>query len=205
MKANVLWLSFLALVACRQADAPNEPANAMENGPETKAEEGQIPAPVAPSSAAAGPADSGRVSQYSALNASGCRLVEESDEGPYWRRRCPGVGGYAVDHTESDLRQGLAVIPASIGKPTSLELSSKVAKGAFNTLGNQIEWRGSAGKAPDALILRVKVANGDGTADRSLLAVAKLAPTPCLIGVVEPGAKQNVRARALADAGGTCL
>ena len=91
------------------------------------------------------------------------------------------------------------------GTKTDLDLSSKIAKGAFNTLGARIEWRGKVAARPDSLIVRVNVARQDGGPDRSLLAVAALSPTPCIIGAVEPGADQNIRAQALADKGGPCL
>lgn len=146
----------------------------------------------------------GRTSRYTSLGKDNCKLIEESDEGPYWRIRCGGDGGFTVDYTESDLRQGIELIDAA-GKRTSLEIPSKVAVGAFDRLGPQIEWRGDRNGKRDSLIVRVYVAQDSGEQDKPVLAVARLAPVPCVIGIVEPGANQNARARALADAEGRCI
>lgn len=201
MKKTMTLAALAALAACKQAGAPTEGNTAVEN--EAVAEIADKAA--APDEAAPAPAVPGRTSQFTPLDPATCKLLEgNEDEGPYWRRRCEGVGGYAVEWTESDLRQGLEVIAPGGGK-TSLDLSSKVANGAFNQLGPRIEWRGPTGKAPDALILRIGVARQEGGPDRSLLAVAKLSPKPCLVGIVNPVPGQNADAQAKADAPGACL
>jgi len=143
-----------------------------------------------------------RASAFTELSESRCRLIEENkEEGPYWLRRCPGHAGWQLDWSESDLRQGLSLISAN-GKETELSLSDLVAKGAFNSIGKTIEWRGKSGTAPEAMIVRLSVANGvePRLPDISRLAVVRLTGTPCLVAVIEPGAGQNERARRIADA-----
>ena len=143
----------------------------------------------------------GRASAYTKLNDAACTLIDENrEEGPYWLRRCTGPDGWIVEWGESDLRQGLVLVSAS-GKEADLELSDRVANGAFNILGPVIEWRGPMGRPADVLIVRMDVtdnANPDWP-PKSRLAVARLKPSPCLVAIVDPGPKQNDRARKIAD------
>lgn len=147
-----------------------------------------------------------RSSAYTSLKPADCRIVEENaDEAGYSRRNCAGVGGYQVETTESDLRQGLTVIATGGGR-TDIPLSATVARGAFNSLGPRGEWRGPTGLAPDTLIVRLNVADGTGAkADISKLVVIRLVPTPCVLAVVGPGPRQNHQARELADTRSGCL
>ena len=146
--------------------------------------------------------DSGeRVSNYTKLNESTCKLVEENrDEGPYWLRRCSGRDGWTVEWGESDLRQGIVLVSAG-GKSADLELSDKVANGAFNILGPAMEWRGMRGRPANAVIVRMDVTDNANPErpPKSRLAVARLTPVPCLVAIVEPGPGQNEKARAIAD------
>jgi hypothetical protein len=161
-----------------------------------------------PASSAAPAAAPPRVSAFTDLTVEKCRIVEENkEEGPYWLRRCPGHAGWQLEWSDSDLRQGIDLISPA-GRKTELRLSDLVAKGAFNSLGQKIEWRGDNPGAPEALIVRMNVANGADPrlADISRLAVVRLTETPCLVAVVEPGARQNERAREFADgASGECI
>ena len=140
-------------------------------------------------------------SVYTELSEARCRIVEENkEEGPYWLRRCPGHAGWQLDWSDSDLRQGLTLISPR-GRETELNLSDLVAKGAFNSLGKTMEWRGLDPNRPEALIVRMSVANGvePRLPDISRLAVVRLTKAPCLVAVIEPGAGQNERAREIAD------
>ncbi len=149
-----------------------------------------------------------RSSEFTTLDPATCRIIEDNrDEGPYWRRRCRGGRGYSVEWTESDLRQGLELISDG-GERTNLRLSELVADGAFNRLGPRIEWRGVIASKPDMLVVRLFVADGAEPAkpDRSLLAVARLQPRPCVVAIVQPGRQQSDQARRIADsAPGPCL
>ena len=147
-----------------------------------------------------GPRSTGS-SRYVSLEPSSCKLVEENvEEGGYWRRRCAGSAGYALETSESDLRQDVVII-APDGRRSDLSLSSLVAKGAFNSLGKMAEWRGPEPGKPRALIVRLSVpADADlGRRGRSDLVVARLAPPACVVAVVPQGPGQNEKARAIAD------
>ncbi len=196
---KAVFISVLALSAC-SAERADEPDN-YPHGNVGLPTAGAVPLP----STSARPM---RVSQFSNLVPATCSTIDENrDEGPYWRRRCPGVGGYSVEWTESDLRQGLELVAAD-GTLTDLRLSDLVAKGAFNRLGPRIEWRGRDGAKPDRIVVRMFVANGadPNAPDRSMLAVARLNPAPCLLAVVEPGSNQSEAARQIADApSASCL
>ena len=138
---------------------------------------------------------------YTSLKPENCRLLEQNvEEGPYSRHRCDGIAGFALETSESDLRQDIVVI-APDGKRSELGLSSLVAKGAFNALGPTAEWRGKDKGAPTALIVRLGVANGaePDRPDTSNLLVVKLAAPVCVVAVVPPGPGQNDAARDKAD------
>lgn len=142
-----------------------------------------------------------RVSRFSPLTVEACRLVEENrEEGGWWKRSCGGVAGYRLEWTESDLRQGLTIL-APDGSRGDPRLSDVVAKGAFNSLGQTIEWRGPKDANPDALIVRMNVAHGaePQRPDISNLAVVRLGAPACVIAAAPPGPRQNERARQLAD------
>jgi hypothetical protein len=150
----------------------------------------------APAPPAAKP-DAGR---YTSIDPASCRLIEQNvEEGGYSRHACDGAGGYKLEISESDLRQDVVVI-APNGNRSELNLSSIVAKGAFNSLGKTAEWRGPVAK-PTALIVRLNVARGPEPKrpDISNLVVARLAPSACVVALVPPVADQNGKARQIAD------
>jgi hypothetical protein len=140
-------------------------------------------------------------SRYTSLEPASCELLDKNaEEGGSWRRRCAGSAGYALETSESDLRQDIVII-APDGRRSELNLSSLVAKGAFNSLGKLAEWRGLTPGQPRALIVRLGVA-ADREARRpdvSNLVVARLAAPTCVVAVVPRGPGQNVKARAIAD------
>ena len=147
------------------------------------------------------PAASGRRSEYTELDPASCKLIEENkEEGPYWRRLCKGAAGFSVEWSESDLREGLELIGPD-GRHEELRLSDIVAKGAFNSLGPRIEWRGQANGRPDTIVVRMFVANGaePSKPDQSLLAVSRLGPPACVVAIVEPSPRQSEEPRKLAD------
>jgi hypothetical protein len=140
-------------------------------------------------------------SHYTSLEPASCKLLEENaEEGGYWRRRCAGSAGYALETSESDLRQDIVIIAAD-GRRSKLNLSTLVARGAFNSLGKTAEWRGLAPGQPRALIVRLGVA-ADPEARRpdiSNLVVVRLDGPICVVAVVPRGPGQNEKARAIAD------
>ncbi len=200
MKRLMALLALAGLSGCQQ-----EPARTSNEGEGDVATAESRPSSPPTGSTDAGPLRQfGRASQYSSLDKDHCKLVEESDEGLYWRMRCSGAGGFSVDYTESDLRQDIAVL-SSDGAKTSLDLPSKVANGAFDRLGPTIEWRGPVGRAPDVMVVRVHVANDQGKDDSGRLAIARLTSKPCLVAVIAPQPGQSEKARAIADAPSPCL
>ncbi|GAA4712587.1 hypothetical protein GCM10023325_05260 [Sphingomonas lutea] len=195
MRGCLLALGFLA--AC-SGEAPNRPdSNAGAQQTRVRATAN----PPAPTPAAA-PATPARVSTFTQLAETRCRLIEENkEEGPYWLRRCPGHAGWSLEWSESDLRQDLTLIAPS-GAKSELGLTGAVANGAFNSIQPTIEWRGPDARTPAALIVRMNVAAGQegGRPDISRLVVVRLTSSPCPVAVVPPGPGQNARARAIADA-----
>jgi hypothetical protein len=207
-------LCLLLLTACGGAETPADdtataklpPAEAAVERPQENLTSAELPDAEA---AADGPQESLNSAQqhtpgssrYTSLEPASCELLEENaQEGGYWRRRCSGSAGYALETSESDLRQDIVVI-APDGRRSELNLSSRVAKGAFNSLGKLAEWRGPAPGQPRALIVRLGVA-ADRAARRpdvSNLVVARLDAPSCVVAVVPRGPRQNEKARAIAD------
>ena len=146
----ILAAALMALGAC---DRPAE----MPNVAEVNDSQAQVPGEPADNAIdAAEPArTAGREPiGYTSLRPADCRMIEQNaEEAGYSRHRCPGLAGYALETSESDLRQSLVVI-APGGKETELDLSGQVARGAFNALGPAAEWRGKDARAPGALIVR---------------------------------------------------
>lgn len=137
---------------------------------------------------------------YTSLKSADCKLLDQNvDEGGYSRHRCPGIRGYAIETSESDLRQGLTVI-APGGRRTEIDLSARVANGAFNALGPTAEWRGKNREAPSALIVRLNVTKPEQAPDTSNLVVVRLGDPTCISSVVPPGPRQNEIARRQAEA-----
>ena len=171
-----------------QAIAPLEPAEAKPETVENK------PSPVQ----AAAPLSNSR---YTSLDPATCKLVEDNEhEAGSSRRRCAGSFGYALETTESDLRQNIELI-APDGRRSDLNLSSLVADGAFNRLGTLAEWRSRPAGQPGALIVRLNV-EGDRSSERpklSNLLVVRLAAPSCVVAVIARGPRQTEKARAVAD------
>lgn len=141
------------------------------------------------------------ISRYTSLEPNSCKLLEESaEQGGHWRRRCEGTSGYALETTESDRRQNIAII-APDGRRSELNLSGLVANGAFDSLGKVAEWRGLAPGQPRALIVRLNVAaTREATRpDVSNLVVVSLDHSPCVVAVIPRGPRQNEKARAIAE------
>jgi hypothetical protein len=138
-----------------------------------------------------------RESRFTKLNDAVCGTRHVWEETGDWARDCPAVKPFTLRWISGDLREDLLLFRGSREYP--LDLPIRVAKGAFDTLGETIEWRGPRGKRADVLIVRVKVADSGGVEDGGHLAIFKLSPTPCLIAVVRPQPGQSDQARAIAD------
>jgi hypothetical protein len=165
------------------------------------------PTPSAEAVEAAASPGTGAPRAYRYTELEGCELLRENaEEGGFFERMCPGLGGYRLRLTESDLRQSLAVIGPD-GTETGLDLG-RIGGGGFSTLGSRVEWRGTAageGFAPDAFIVRFQVAEEPYPApETSYLLAIRLAPRPCVLGKIAPGPQQNERARRAADSSASC-
>jgi hypothetical protein len=134
-----------------------------------------------------------RTSHFTSLADHDCKRLATDAETGDWTARCPGLDGVAIKVSSGDLRDDLHLGGKALGIPPL------VAKGAFVALGKTLEWRGRAGEDADVVVVRALVAKADGSNGAGHLVVAKLAPTPCIVAVIDPGPDQNNRARAVAD------
>jgi hypothetical protein len=186
----------LMLGACSVGDAPNETPN---EGNVTVPLEAAVP-PKRQRPAAAATA-SGPVSRFTTNGLDKCKVIEKNEEeGPYYRHRCPGIGGYDFEVVESDLRQSLVFI-APDGTRSDVSLMEVVGSGGFNILGPTFDWRGPAGEPPRTVTVRFNVDDDaePNSPDKSYLIIIKLAPPSCPVGAVPPMPGQNERAREIAD------
>ena len=136
---------------------------------------------------------SGR-SRYTSLEPASCKVLEEGAErAGSSRRRCEGFAGYALETSEADPRQSLAIV-APDGERSELDLSGIATNG---TLGKLAEWRRGAAGRPRAVIVRVSDAARKPVV--SSLIVAKLDSPACIVAVIDRGPGQNEKARAAAD------
>ncbi len=140
-------------------------------------------------------------SVYTDLSDTKCKTLESNpDEGGSYLGECKGVGGYKLHVIEGDLRQTVNVI-APDGKKFELRLWDHF--GGFSSVGPRAEWR-LKGSTPVGLIIRFNVSENveDASKTRSYLLVSKIGlDEACLTAVVDPGKRQNIEARKLADEG----
>lgn len=104
-----------------------------------------------------------------------------------------------------DLRDSITLRKA--GKDYPLNFGQTVS-GRFASVGPRFEFRIRGGQ-PIGTIVRFEYDTDEyETADsstpkkNSVLVVSRMRPTPCVIGVIDPGPTQNVTAQTLADASG---
>jgi len=109
-------------------------------------------------------------SSYTSLEPASCTALEGKAG-----HRCDGSAGYALEKRA----RGLTIV-APDGRRSDLDLTK---------LGATAEWRGAVPGRPTALIVR---------ANRNL-AVARLEYPACVVAVVKPQARQNEKAREIAD------
>jgi hypothetical protein len=108
-------------------------------------------------------------SLYSDLDIKKCKIIAEykEDVGGI-ELRCKGIKGYDVWYTEGDLRGSV-----SFGPEAKKQCSALQTFGAFNSVGNKVEWRMAGGK-PFATILRWFTDNGEAGGKQNWLVVTKL-------------------------------
>jgi len=127
-------------------------------------------------------------SRYTSLEPAACTTIRAANT-PL--RRCPGVAGYALETRDARPTDHFAILGP--GGRSELEFS-QIAPGG--SLGKLAEWRAPGGGKPRALIVRVSL---QGKRAVSSLIVAKLDPSPCVVAVIPRGARQNEKARSVAD------
>lgn len=142
-------------------------------------------------------------SMYTSLNEPECKVTEHNEsEGEFYKARCPGMGGYALDFLESDLRQSLNVIAPS-GNEYPLKFWNVSA--AFSYLGKLAEWRVTKVNGetrPIAMIVRFNASEDPEHTEKvtSYLVVSKITDSEiCVTDVVKPIPNANEQARVLAD------
>ena len=137
-------------------------------------------------------------SVYTSTKTSACRTISSHpDEAGSYEGECLGVGGYKVRLIEGDIRQTLDIISPT-KKKSELKLWEMFP--SFSAVGEKLEWR-TKGGVPFALIFRYYVADPSGGKGSQYLFVTKLGKSSsCIVDIVDPMAKQNEKARELADA-----
>lgn len=177
--------------------------------PSESAPPDEVSAGATPSSPAVAPAPPGEGVGHRDTRLSACTLERSApEEAGFAEHLCPGEGGFRLRLTESDLRQNIHLL-APGGGEHDLGLPA-LADGAFSSVGDTLEWRGSSSGGaftPHALILRQSVMENPDPAvpETSYLVVARLGSSPCVVARIAPGPGQNERAREAADADGECL
>lgn len=141
-------------------------------------------------------------SVYTSTRTGACRTISSNpDEAGSYEGECSGVGGYKVRLIEGDIRQTINIITPAKKKH---ELNFWGFYGGFSAIGEKIEWRTRKG-VPVALIARYNVAGADDSSgSTSYLMISKISKgQSCVTDVVLPMAKQNEKARELADLAST--
>lgn len=151
------------------------------------------PAPAPEPSATPVKEMAGNASAYTSLDLDKCKLVDEqAEEGTSAEWECPGFGDVPLVVEEGD---GRFDIDAGV-KNAAFE-----TVGAFNSLGDTVEWRLKDGK-PFAIIFRYSDATEEGKG-RTVLAVEKvgdLALPGCRVAQIAGDVENaNEVARELAD------
>lgn len=189
-------LPLLLLAACSDTGQPAEGSTASPAA-----------VPVASAAPETAPTEADAGFRYTRL--ADCTLTRSApEEAGFFEHECAGEGGYRLRKSEADLRDNLVVLaPGSgehdLGLPT-------LARGAFSSVGDTVEWRGESEGAsftPRALIVRQIVMEDPDPAvpEVSYLVVARLQPAACVVARIPPGPGQNQKARDAADGGGKCL
>jgi hypothetical protein len=185
MKRLVSLLPLVLLAACSK-DPPATP----------EATETASASASASESPAATPSAAARTSTYTALK--DCSVVESNEEEDWSVSRCAGPGGWSLQVDYGDARDDAQLLHK--GKPAQPLNLGALTGGAFNALGDTVEWRGADRAKPSAMILRNSVSEDpeDSSKTTASLLVVDLTQG-CVVAQVRPQAGQNEAARAVAD------
>jgi hypothetical protein len=142
-------------------------------------------------------ASAGKVdSIYTEYDLSKCRLIAESEEGPFASYMCKGLGGIDIYFAEGDLRGMVA-----IGKDPENHCAARQSFGPFNSANRKIEWRTEDGR-PFAAIQRWHVSDPEESEKSySWLVVTALGRSEsCRVAIIEGALPDaNAKAREAAD------
>lgn len=133
---------------------------------------------------------------YTEYDLSTCRLIAESEEGPFASYMCRGLDGFDIYFAEGDLRGMVA-----IGRNPENHCAARQSFGPFNSANRKIEWRRESGR-PFVVIQRWFVSDPEESEKSySWLAVTKLGTNEsCRVAVIEGALPQaNEKARDAAD------
>ncbi len=125
-------------------------------------------------------------------------MVDSNPDEDWSVSRCDGPGDWSLQIDYGDARDDVQLLRK--GKPAQPLNLGALTGGAFNGLGDTIEWRGVDAVKPTALILRNNVSESPEDSSRitASLLVVDLAQG-CVVAQVRPQSGQNEKARALAD------
>ncbi len=151
----------------------------------------------------------GTKSIFVSLDTDRCKqiLAPESDEDfqDYGSWLCPpSVAGWSVILDYGDLRDSITLRKGGVDYPLNF---AQTVSGRFASAGPRFEFRIRGGQ-PIGTIVRFEYdtdeyeADGQTPMKNSVLVVSRMRPTPCVIGVIDPGPTQNATAQTLADASG---
>ena len=178
-----------ALTPAEEAEATSEAGATPSPEPEDPAEE---PAPE-PTATSADASDDGYSSSYTKLDLENCRVLAQSrGEGSWIKFRCQGLQGLPLFVSEGDGRFDV---------DAGVENDGFATIGAFNDVGDTVEWRMEDGE-PFAVIFRYRDVSME-SGGRSVLAVEKIgrrgAPGCRVAQIAGNTPRANERAREIAD------
>ncbi len=140
------------------------------------------------------PAQAETASRYTSIAPGDCRQVLADEESGSVAVSCPGVAGMDVWVGEGDLRTFFG-----FGEQPRRQCSASQTFGAFNTVGEKLEWRLRDGR-PVAAIVRYRLDDGGGGRQSFLAVIALKGGQACHMAYVDGALKgHNGLARTLAD------
>lgn len=168
MRRPFVWPALtaaLALAACSQEQPESEPAESSATASPTPGNEAGAASDDAGTAESAAGAD-GYSSAYTAFDLEACRVTGESPEGASVDYACPGRADVPLFVHLGDGRLDL---------DAGVDGEEFVTIGAFNEIGDRLEWRMKDG-APFAVIFRYRDV-APQSAGRTVIAIEKVGRT----------------------------
>jgi hypothetical protein len=137
------------------------------------------------------------ISTYVKIDDANCTKIDGNEDEDWATLRCgKPVAGWQTIVDYGDARESISLTRR--GVTTSLHFE-QFASG-FSSLGPTIEYR-VKNSQPISVVVRHKhsINSEDASITESLLMVAKLNPSPCVVAVVRPSSQQSAIARRTAD------